>query len=263
MKDYYQILQIPPDASQQEIKQAYRRMAKVYHPDVAKETSAAFSIQEINEAYSVLNHPQRRSRYDWLRANPVVFEQPEAPRPQRPPHSYKPGPGSSRMTERELVAPYVKYTILICKLALAFCFLLMLDFLLPMQRHSDELMYVSKVYKSWKGRRSVHEYSELHTISGRKVKVSKEVGEYFRKHPRLLMATTPIFSKIRYITTAQAGGEQFRIGNSIYGNFIFLPLLLLVMAFLGSLRSFPPEASFSFGIVSGTLLVICAYLVLV
>lgn len=263
MKDYYKILELSPQATQQEVKQAYRRLVKAYHPDVAKGVSAVHTIQEINEAYSVLNHPQRRSRYDWLRTNPMLRQEPPVRRPQRPPHSYRPSPRSSRMTERELVKPYLKYTTLLCKISLLFCLLLALDYALPLQRRSDELRYLAKVYKSYKGRPPYHDHSELHTLSGKKVSVSKEAGDYFSQHPQLLLASTPMLGKVRWIAAADAGGDVYRVGRSIYGNFIFLPILLLIIASLGLLPSFPPEARFSFGVVSGTLLLICFYLVAV
>jgi len=66
-KDYYAILGVPRNASQEDIKQAYRRLAREHHPDVVKDgdkTSAEKRFKEINEAYQVLNDPQKRKMYD-------------------------------------------------------------------------------------------------------------------------------------------------------------------------------------------------------
>lgn len=67
-KDYYQILGVGADDSQQRIKDAYRRMALKYHPDRNRDNPAvAETMKEINEAYAVLSDPKKRREYDSLR----------------------------------------------------------------------------------------------------------------------------------------------------------------------------------------------------
>ncbi|GAB4333371.1 MAG: DnaJ C-terminal domain-containing protein [Desulfobulbaceae bacterium] len=68
-KDYYKILGIKRDASQDEVKQAYRRLARKYHPDVNKEADAEARFKEIGEAYEVLGDPEKRAAYDKFGAN--------------------------------------------------------------------------------------------------------------------------------------------------------------------------------------------------
>jgi curved DNA-binding protein len=68
-KDYYQIMGISRDASQDEIKRAYRKMARKYHPDVSKESDAEARFKEVGEAYEVLKDPEKRAAYDQLGAN--------------------------------------------------------------------------------------------------------------------------------------------------------------------------------------------------
>ncbi len=65
-KDYYQILGVPRDASAEEIKKAFRKLARKYHPDVSKEKDAEQRMKEVNEAYAVLSDPERRAAYDQL-----------------------------------------------------------------------------------------------------------------------------------------------------------------------------------------------------
>lgn len=65
-RDYYKILGVERNADEKTIKQAYRRLARKYHPDVNKQKGAQERIKEINEAYAVLSDPEKRKRYDSL-----------------------------------------------------------------------------------------------------------------------------------------------------------------------------------------------------
>lgn len=63
-KDYYEILGVSKDASKEDIKKAYKRLAKKYHPDINKEDGSAEKFKEINEAASVLGNDEKRANYD-------------------------------------------------------------------------------------------------------------------------------------------------------------------------------------------------------
>src|SRR6186997_2584556 len=66
-RDYYEVLSVPRGASQDEIRKAFRKLARQYHPDVAKDKKAAEAkFKEINEANEVLGDPQKRAKYDEL-----------------------------------------------------------------------------------------------------------------------------------------------------------------------------------------------------
>ena len=67
-KDYYETLGVKPDASDADIKSAYRRLARKYHPDVSKESGAEEKFKSVNEAYEALKDSARRKAYDQLRA---------------------------------------------------------------------------------------------------------------------------------------------------------------------------------------------------
>ena len=65
-KDYYKILGVPRDAGEDDIKKAYRKLARKYHPDVSKEANAKEKFQEVSEAYETLRDKEKRAAYDSL-----------------------------------------------------------------------------------------------------------------------------------------------------------------------------------------------------
>jgi curved DNA-binding protein len=69
-RDYYETLGVPRDASQDDVRKAFRKLARKHHPDVAENKSTAEEkFKEINEAYEVLGDPEKRKKYDTLGAN--------------------------------------------------------------------------------------------------------------------------------------------------------------------------------------------------
>jgi curved DNA-binding protein len=81
-KDYYETLGVEPTAGEAELKAAYRRLARKYHPDVSKEEGAEAQFKAVNEAYEVLRDKDKRAEYDRLRA-----------RGYRPGEDFQPPPG--------------------------------------------------------------------------------------------------------------------------------------------------------------------------
>ncbi len=63
-RDYYEVLGVSKDASKEEIKKAYRKLARKYHPDVSEEENASDKFKEAKEAYETLSDQQKRAQYD-------------------------------------------------------------------------------------------------------------------------------------------------------------------------------------------------------
>ena len=81
-KDYYKVLGVEPDASDADIKAAYRKLARKYHPDRSKEPNAEEQFKAINEANEALKDPEKRRAYDQVRAGGY-----------RPGEQFRPPPG--------------------------------------------------------------------------------------------------------------------------------------------------------------------------
>lgn len=86
-RDYYEVLGVPPNATQEELQAAYRRLSRSLHPDVNKDPSAEERFKEVGEAYRVLSDPGSRARYDGMRAREGRR------RGQRPRAGARAGPG--------------------------------------------------------------------------------------------------------------------------------------------------------------------------
>ena len=87
-KDYYEILGVKRDASADDIKTAYRKLARKYHPDVSKEKNAEEKFKEMSEAYEALKDPEKRAAYDQLGRHAAGQE-------FRPPPGWGFGPGAT------------------------------------------------------------------------------------------------------------------------------------------------------------------------
>src|SRR5207248_1119774 len=87
-RDYYETLGVSKTATEEEIRSAFRKLARKYHPDVAKDKKAAEEkFKEINEAYEVLGDPEKRKKYDQLGADwnrPGGFQPPPGWEAQQP-----------------------------------------------------------------------------------------------------------------------------------------------------------------------------------
>ena len=99
--NYYEILGVPRNATQTEIRNAYRKLAKLYHPDRNSSEHAKTYIQLINEAYETLSDPQKRSQYDQPAFTYVTQE--TTPQPQKDPREEQRKENFKRWREKERI----------------------------------------------------------------------------------------------------------------------------------------------------------------
>ncbi|MCU0354250.1 MAG: J domain-containing protein [Cytophagales bacterium] len=249
MKDYYQILRVSPEADATEIKKSYRQLANEFHPDKNNNPTSLAIFQEINEAYEVLGNRQQRQLYDFRRTYPdYVPPAPNpAPQPRRPPAAYR----AQRRVYLDL-RPYVTYTRIMCKVSLAFCVLLMLDYVLPRQTEEEPIVEI-RIYKR-QNRMVVFTPHHHYTI--------EEAGGFvvnLDEYTPVKLEYTPLFATVMRVRLR----ELTSYPSNIYGPLAFFPGLLLVLSVLGVWSRGSADSVVNFGIASTIMLLITLFLVFV
>ncbi len=260
MKDYYQILGISPNATQQEIKLTFRKLAVLYHPDKNKTSEDRF--KEINEAYRVLNDPEKRADYDLSLAYPYTFAERHTPhrdpayRRRRPAYAYR----EETKSAQELMAEYLPIFRWVCWVSLVVCALVAIDYLLPFQSSQDNIIEINRMYRTGRGGGMIYDHDELITKSGLHINLYDDEVFEFKKVLKVNIEETYLFKKV---ITASTPDGKYSIGvSSLYGNLIFVPLILFIASVLGVGIRNNIEFPFNLSIVSFVLLIIVLFLLL-
>lgn len=246
MKDYYRILQVAPEAGEEEVRKAYRRLATQHHPDKnpAPDSNAVF--QEINEAYQVVGNARQRLLYDLQRQYPEEMAAYTAP-PRRPPSAYRQYP------VRLDLRPYVKPARVVSVISLVFCILLAIDFFLPRRVATEPVVQFRVLNRSQ--RLEITTPNRVLTIPMDGTEVDISLDGY---NP-LEIRTTPLFSSL---VTVRLQGLEAAADNNIYRHLVFFPLLLLILSALGIWGRGSVEMEVNFGIAAAIILLVTGFLML-
>lgn len=248
MKDYYALLRVSRMASEAEIKQAFRRLAILLHPDKNPHLDAPFVFQEINEAYEVLGDPIKRVLYDQMLANelkvevaPVIQHRDPAYRRSKA-QGYKP-PLHEPSAGYVIMMKLMPYTNWVTGLGLVISFFIGLDYALP-RKKSDELLV------EWHRRDGI----EMITDKGHVFHLLYPQNLKFLREPELKIHTSFIFSFIDKIET-RSGSHQISNLPSVFRNLMFGPIVLLGLSLAGQWTP-KGESKFSLAIATVILLLL-------
>ena len=255
--DYYEILGVTSTAHAAEIKRAYRRLAVMYHPDKNPSPDAEAIFKQINEAYDVLSDPEKRraydSRFDTLFEVPVENAQPRHRDPRyRGSGQARSQGGSGRQSIREQMASYLKYTSAISIFCFSISVVLLIDFLLP-TRASKEKIAKMAIHQI-----RTERWLVLYTDAGRVISVPGDINRVLVAGEEVTINNSFLLKVAR---SMQNGSTTFRIGRSLYGNFIFAPAALMVLSGLGVALRKNIDYGFNLGVVSFIMFfIMCALL---
>ncbi len=256
MKDYYQVLGLNAAASAAEIKTRFRQLVVQYHPDKNNTVEAASRIREINEAYDVLGDPNKKIQYDYQRSN-LVFQQ-QTTRPHRDPayhrtRTHRKPAVSSQYLMMQQCMPYVTKLIYF---SLFFCGFLILDLVLP-KRVQEEIVIDKRSHIARSRGRSYHSSDIIYTNTGTTFEIDLESTGPLEDGKVIFVS----YTRIQNIPIRVADGAYFsvRVPVTIFGNFIFAPIILLVLSTLGFYFRKNVSMAFNLGTTIFFILLLCFY----
>lgn len=253
MKDYYKILEIDKRATQQEIKTAYRSLAKKYHPDKSISVYATQLFTEVNRAYKVLSDLDQKQKYDQQSSRGQYHHQ-----------TYKYRPTSRPRRKEQLdLNPYVPYFRSVSWIGLVLSLFLCLDFSLPRKETNERIVKIENIvarHRSGGGRIVA---KEVITTSG-----DYHIGDalpthLYRDQPIKIYKTVILnISTVVDFSTDQ-NSLEYTLAASIYRNFSFAWIILLMTSVAGTVLKKSPEMILNLGIVNGILLLLVIYFVVI
>lgn len=248
LKNYYFILSLNIYANDTEIKQSYRRMALQFHPDKNSSPEAEAIFKEVNEAYEVLGDPLRKAIYDQMLRGVPAEEQVQEPVQKHRDPRYRPRPKTNaprRATHREeilaMMVENLRYTLMISRLTLLFSVILITDYSLPPVKTMIKVISENPTDRG--------NSFKLELNDGKSVNVSRAGARNLRNANRIGIYRSAWFS-IPLTLEDESTHYHTDVQLSIYGNFIFWPILLLLTSLVGTFYWKGVEFRFNVGIVN-------------
>ena len=239
MKNYYEILGLHVSATDQQVKYAFRKLAVAYHPDKNPLPEAEDFFKEVNEAYEILGDPTKRFYYDQLLTGTVevVTVQAEAPQHRDPAYrrrrqaGYKP-PVRKPSALMMMMEGLMKYVRLLSMAGCVWSLVLVLDYLLP-----------NRIYKE-----KVTDRVSLTTENGHHFHLLGNEEKYFPTGSELNIYASRLFSVLVKVENEE---HTYQLNNlaSVYRNFVFMPVILLILSLMGLGLDKGTEFRFSVGTV--------------
>jgi hypothetical protein len=259
--DYYKVLEVSPNASSAEIRSAYKRLAKLYHPDVNTSPHAKVLFQHISDSYQVLSDPARRAVYDSSRTNKFVYsevnsaESTMSQRPRRNPASYRSSPP---LRQEDLVRPYIRYAYTTSWLAFLLALVMTIDFFIPPKVTKETLSSDYYLPAAQEGK----EFGQpqlVFTEEGTRMEIRAGKESLGITEGELYIEKTQIFQFPKKIVLDD--GVQMEPLVLLHGRLSFFPVLLLLFGTIGAFFRQGVLFDFNVGLVSGVLMIITTILI--
>ena len=253
MKDYYGILGVPRTASANAMRDAYRKLAKQYHPDINKGDYAETFFKEVNEAYEILSDPEKKAKYDQPTVEYVI--DPPAPRHRDRAYHKQSRPSDFESASQRLARlseEYKIYFVWICRVGLAFSLLLGVDRILPTSLSKENI--ISTTYSSYRRIIMVH----LHTDKGREIVLYPENYNGLNNIVQdnvIVVEVSLIFSTV--FSLQDSSGKQAVWIERLYTTLSFFPILLFLASLVGELKKQKTDLVLNCGTISLVMALIC------
>jgi len=255
---FYQLLEVPPQASAADIRRAYRRLVLLTHPDRTPDPAAHQRYLAINEAYDVLSDSTRRQAYDARLASPVSYG--PLPTPRRRPAA----PRRPRTAEEVRLGAhahiYLRYTKLAQRVncfIVGLCLLIGLDYFIPLSYPTEPILSAEyRVEYSRHGRiaREYYVYETPHT--------SLKTMYSYPEGTVLALRVTPLFRQVLTFRRATDGPEDDfdNQEHTIYGPVGWLFVALGIVAVVGAWPGRVARRQVECAVMTSVLLIILSWI---